>query len=203
MTARTVMEMAGDYWLAVAIGLLIGSAITAVGMYALGFRRVHRGGRTLLVPELDRRSPAERWRQFRARFGGAELRPRAFKAIVALMALTVVAGLVQSAVFAYHQRECNEDFVSTSLELRRIAAEDRALEAQDDALRNERDDAMTRLVETLVAPPAPGEHVDPWAALIEYQAVTHPIDVRRDQLIAQRADLERQRQAQPPVRERC
>jgi hypothetical protein len=198
-----VMEMIGNYWLAVAIGLLIGGSITASGMYALGFRRVHRGGRTLLVPEIDRRPLSLRLRQFRERFAAAELRPWAFKAIIALMALAVAAGLVQSTRFAWHQRECNEDFVSTSLELRRIAAEDRALEAQDDALRNQRDDAMTALVETLLTPPAPGERVDSRAALDQWWSVTHPIDVQRDQLTADRADLERQRREQPPVRERC
>lgn len=202
--------MIGDYWLAVLIGLLIGSAATASGMYFLGFRRVRRGGRTLLVPELDRRPARERWREFRARWGefrrriaATELHPWTFKAIVCLMAFAVAAGLVQSTAFAWHQRECNEDFVSTSLELRRIAAEDRALEAQDDALRAQRDDAMTALVETLLTPPAPGERVDARAALDRYRTVTHAIDLKRDQLTADRADLERQRREQPPVRDRC
>ena len=198
-----VMEMINDYWLAVAIGLVIGGAITAVGMYAIGFRRVHRGGKAFAVPELDRRPLGERWRALRERFATAELRPWAFKAIVLLMAVTVIAGLVHSTRFAWHQRECNEHFVSTSLELRRIAAEDRALEAQDDALRNEHDDALSVLVETLLTPPAPGERVDPRAALEQFWTVADAIDARRDQLTAQRADLERQRQAQPPVRERC
>ncbi|MFD3748316.1 hypothetical protein [Nocardia sp. NPDC058633] len=199
-----VMQMIGNYWLAVLIGLAIGSAVTASGMYVLGFRRVHRGGRTLLVPEIDRRPIGVRWRGFRARLAALDpRRPRAFVALVILMALAVMGGLVQNTAFTYHQRDCNADFQSTSLELRRIAAEDRALEALDDQLRNERDDAMTLMIETLLSPPAPGQRVDAVAALNTYRSTAHAIDVRRDQLTAERAELERQRRAQPAPERRC
>lgn len=195
------MEMITDYWVAVLIGLLIGSAVTVVGMYLLGFRRVHRDGRTLLVPALDRRPVGQRWHEFCARLGAFDpRRPRTFAALVTLMAVAVAAGLVQNTLFTYHQRDCNAEFQSTSLELRRIAAEDRDLEKLDDTLRNERDDAMTKLVETLLTP---GQRVDAVAALDHYRSTAHAIDVRRDQLTAQRAELERQRQAQPAPEERC
>ncbi|MFI6368720.1 hypothetical protein ACIBG0_39065 [Nocardia sp. NPDC050630] len=172
-------------------------------MYLLGFRRVRRNGRTLLVPTLDRRPFRLRWREFRERITSLEMRPRTFNIIVILMALAAAGGLVQNTMFTYHQRDCNADFQSSSVELRRIGNEDRALEAQDDELRNERDDAMTALVETLLTPPAPGQRVDAVGALNHYRATTHAIDVKRDQLNARRAELEQQRRAQPTLKARC
>ncbi|MFJ1461871.1 hypothetical protein [Nocardia sp. N2S4-5] len=148
------------------------------------FRRVNARGRAVLVPQLDPKP-----------FNG-----RAFRLIVVALFLASTALIVQ---FTYHQRGCNAEFQSTSVQLRRIAAEDRALEARDDELRNQRDDAMTALVETLVTPPAPGERVDARGALNHYRTVTAAIDVQRDQLVAQRADLERQRREQPTPKERC
>ncbi|WP_280454769.1 hypothetical protein [Nocardia brasiliensis] len=198
-----VMEMITNYWLAVLVGLLIGSAITATGMYLLGFRRVRRGRRTRLVPELDRRPIRVRWRQFRERLASVELRPRTFTLIVLLMALAVGAGLVQIVSFTMHQRACNAEFRSTSLELRRIGTEDRDLENQDDKLRNQRDDAWSDMLEILVTPPPPGERVDALGALNRLRATTLAIDVRRDQLYAERAALEQRRRAQPVPDERC
>jgi len=199
-----VMEMVTNYWLAVLIGLLIGSSITAAGMYLLGFRRVHRNGRTLLVPKIDRRPVGVRWREFRSRLGALDpRRPRMFAVLLTLMALAAAGGLAQNTAFTWHQRDCNAEFQSTSIELRRIGAEDRTLEAQDDELRNERDDAMTLLVETLLTPPVPGQRVDALAALNHYRSTTHEIDVKRDQLTAKRAELEQQRRAQPTPTERC
>ena len=196
-----VMQMIGNYWLAVLIGLAIGSAVTASGMYVLGFRRVHRGGRTLLVPEIDRRPLAVRLQGIRARLSALDpRRPRAFVALVILMTLAVVGGLVQNTVFTYRQRDCNADFQSTSLELRRIAAEDRDLEKLDDELRNERDDATTVLYRAFLTP---GDRSTAIAALDHFLTTAHAIDIRRDQLTAERAELERQRQAQPAPEGRC
>ncbi|MGY2019410.1 hypothetical protein [Nocardia gipuzkoensis] len=195
--------MITDYWLAVLVGLLIGSSVTASGMYVLGFRRVHRDGRTLLVPQIDRRPLRVRWKEFRERVTSSELRPRTFAAIVVLMALAAAGGLVQNTLFTYHQRECNAEFQSTSLELRRIGTEDRRLEALDDQLRNERDAALSALIQALIAPPPPGERIDARALLNSYSSTTRAIDARRDELNAERADLEQQRRAQPVPKERC
>ncbi|MBF6187978.1 hypothetical protein [Nocardia farcinica] len=199
-----VMEMVSSYWLAVLIGLLIGSSITASGMYVLGFRRVRKGDRTLLVPEIDRRPLRVRWREFRARIASSELRPRAFLIIVTLMVLTVVGGLVQNTLFNLHQRECNEEFQSTSLELRQIATRDRELENRDDLLRNLRDDLLSDLVKALAEPPPPfDDGAEGRRLLQEYNTAVARLDLQRDQLIAERAELERQRRAQPKPEERC
>ncbi|WP_280378543.1 hypothetical protein [Nocardia wallacei] len=154
-----------------------------VGQF-IRFRRVHARGRAVLVPQLDPKP-----------FDG-----RVFRLVVVALFLASTALIVQ---FTYHQRGCNAEFQSTSLELRRIGAEDRALEAQDDELRNQRDDAMKALIETLVTPPPPGQRVDALGALNHYRAVTEAIDVRRDQLVEARANLEQQRREQPAPKERC
>ncbi len=198
-----VMEMISDYWVAVLVGLLIGSATTAAGMYLLGFRRVRRGRRTRLVPELDRRPLGVRWRALRERLASAEMRPATFTVIIILMAAVVGTGLVQVVTYTRHQRECNAEFRSTSLELRRISNEDRDLEKQDDRLRNERDDAEAAALESLVTPPVPGQRVDALGALNAYRARLQAIDVRRDQLYAERASLEQRRREQPVPDERC
>ncbi|MFD3431169.1 hypothetical protein [Nocardia fluminea] len=196
-----VMDMVSDYWIALLIGLLIGSAVTGAGMYVLGFRRVHRGGRTLLVPEIDRRPLAVRWRGFRSRFAALDpRRPKAFVVLLILMTLAVVGGLVQTTLFTYRQRDCNADFQSTSLELRRIAAEDRDLEKLDDELRNERENATTVLYRAFLTS---GDRSAAFAALDQFLATDQAINVRRDQLTAERAELERQRQAQPTPEGRC
>ena len=142
-----VMEMIGNYWLAVLIGLLIGSSITAAGMYVLGFRRVHRDGRTLAVPKIDRRPPSVRWRQFRARVAAIELGPRAFKALVGLMAIAVAGGIVQISLFTAQQRACNREF-------QRTIAERAAATADDAIARKENDQAVAALVRGFLAIPA-------------------------------------------------
>ncbi|MGI5222160.1 hypothetical protein ACQEVO_30310 [Nocardia sp. CA-290969] len=138
--------MIGNYWLAVLVGLLIGSAITAAGMYLLGFRRVHRGGKTLAVPALDRRPLAVRWREFRRRIATSELRPLTFRAILALMAVAVIAGLWQNTAFVAEQRRCNDEF-------QRTIAERAAATADDAVARKENDAAVADLVRGFLAIP--------------------------------------------------
>ncbi|WP_280371189.1 hypothetical protein [Nocardia wallacei] len=148
------------------------------------FRKISARGRNLLVPEIEKRP-----------FDG-----RVFRMVIVVLFLASTALIVQ---FTYHQRQCNEEFQRTTIELRRIAAEDRDLEKLDDDLRNQRDDAFTALTATLVTPPAPGQRLDALGALNHFRSITEPIDERRDQLVAQRADLERQRREQPAPKERC
>jgi hypothetical protein len=195
--------MLGSYWTPLLCGIAAGSVLTGCTMYLLGFRRVQFGERTLLIPELDRRPFRDRWAQFRARLRQSEMTRLVVLCLVLIMASVVVMGGVQLLTFIREQRLCNAEFQNTSIELRRIGTEDRSLEFQDDELRNTRDDAMTTLVEALVTPPPPGERIDALALLNNYWNTTHAIDVRRDQLNAERAGLERQRRAQPAPKERC
>ncbi|WP_280305361.1 hypothetical protein [Nocardia neocaledoniensis] len=197
--------MPTSYWTALLFGLAAGSAITACSMYLLGFRRVRRGERTALVPEIDRTPLRQRFgwvHTLRAWLSRATGQPTTVMVLVAVMAAAVIYAQVQAALFTAHQRECNAEFRSTSLELRRIATEDRELENTDDALRNRRDDVLSDLVEALATPAPPGA-VDARALLHEYNTTIAGIDVQRDQLIAERAALEQRRRAQPTPPERC
>ncbi|MFC8531946.1 hypothetical protein [Nocardia sp. NPDC057227] len=199
-----VVKMLSEYWAALLVGAAVGFVVGVVTLLLLGFRRVHRGDRTLIVPELDRRSVGERLRGWRDRAVASPLRPRAFVAIVALAVATVVAGLVQNTLFNLHQTSCNADFQSTTLELRQIATKDRELENRDDGLRNTRDDLMSTLVKALASPPPLS---DPQAytqrLLQDYNTAVAALDVERNKLIAERKDLEDQRKAQPAPQERC
>ncbi|WP_280393371.1 hypothetical protein [Nocardia wallacei] len=136
--------MISDYWLAVLSGLLIGSAVTAVGMYLLGFRRVHRDGKTLAVPEIDRRPMRQRLHEFRERAASFEITPRVMSGIVALMAAAVLAGLVQNTAFTYSQRRCNAEFQRTISERADIGAD-------DNRARKENDEAVAALVRGFLA----------------------------------------------------
>lgn len=195
------MDMPTSYWTALLIGLAAGSVITVASMLLLGFRRVHEDDRDRLVPEIDRTPLRQRLAGLRARLAHVDRGGVAVVALIAVMAAAVIYGQVRIVVFTAHQRDCNDEFRSSSLELRRIATEDREIEAADDALRNRRDDVLADLVEAL-ATAAPGT-VDPRALLHDYQTTTAALDVQRDQLIADRAALEQRRRAQPPVPERC
>ena len=177
-----VMEMVSDYWLALLIGLLIGSAITVVGMYLLGFRRVYRGGRTLLVPEIDRRPFLLRWNGFRERFASFELGPRAFTILVGLMALVVVGGLVQNTVFVAEQRRCNREFQRTIAERADIATD-------DNAARKQQDQAVADLITAfLLIEPGPDSREQSRAALARYLETFRANDTRQQENARLRAE---------------
>ncbi|WP_410877341.1 hypothetical protein [Nocardia sp. A7] len=198
--------MPTSYWTALLFGLAAGSAITACSMYLLGFRRVRRGERTVLVPEIDRTPLRQRFgwvRDVRAWLSRASGQPATVVVLVMVMAAAVIYGQAQMVLFTSHQRECNAQFRSTSLELRRIGNEDRDLEKQDDNLRDRRDIVWSDLVKALATPPPPGERIDARALLVEYNRTAAGIDVQRDRLIAERAALEERRRAQPIPPERC
>ncbi|MGW6121516.1 hypothetical protein ACWFRF_20915 [Nocardia sp. NPDC055165] len=171
----------------VLLQLLFGLACIGLGFFAglsMGWREYRIAGKAVPAPTLPKTD-----------------RQQAYWLIV--VGVLAVASTTFAGIQSSHQAECNAEFQSTSLELRRIASEDRALEAQDDQLRNERDDAMTLMIETLLTPPPPGQRVDAVAALNRYRTTAHSIDTRRDQLTAERAGLERQRQEQPTPKARC
>lgn len=197
------MTMPSSYWTALLVGLVAGGAITACSMYLLGFRRVHHGDRTQLVPEIDRTPLRQRFGWVHAVLCKLNRPGTAVMCLILVMAAAVIYGQVTTAVFTAHQRDCNAEFRTTSLELRRIASEDRNLENQDDALRNRRDDVLSDLVEALATPPPLGERIDARALLSDYNTLIAGIDVQRDRLIADRAALEERRRAQPTPPERC
>jgi hypothetical protein len=171
----------------VLLQLLFGLACIGLGFFAglsLSWREYRIAGKTMAAPTLPK---TERQQAY----------------WLAMVGVLAVASTTFAAMQSSHQAECNAEFQSTSLELRRIASEDRNLEGQDDALRNRRDDILSELVKALAGPPPPGERTDARALLITYNQEIAEIDVRRDRLIADRAALERQRQEQPTPKARC
>ncbi len=199
-----------DYWTAQLLSLVAGGIITAGTMYLAGFRRVHRGTETRLVPEFDR-TPLrqrfgcvlERYQRARAWLGRVDRQSAITTILVVVMAAAVIYGQVHANLFTAHQRQCNAEFRSSSLELRKIGNEDRALETQDDALRNHRDDMESVLFEALATPPPSGASVDERALLADFNRAVAELDVQRDRLIGERAELEERRRAQPTPEERC
>ncbi|MGN2640693.1 hypothetical protein ACTD5D_31880 [Nocardia takedensis] len=200
-----------DYWTAQLLSLVAGGIITAGTMYLAGFRRVHRGAETRLVPEIDRTPLRQRfgcvlehYQRLRAWLGRVDRQSAVTTTLVVVMAAAVIYGQIQANLFNAHQRECNVEFRSSSLELRKIGNEDRALENQDDGLRNQRDDMESALLEALATPPPPiGQRVDERALLAEFNRAVAGLDVQRDRLYAERAALEERRRAQPTPEERC
>ncbi|MGN2634637.1 hypothetical protein ACTD5D_39710 [Nocardia takedensis] len=199
-----------DYWTAQLLSLVAGGIITAGTMYLAGFRRVHRGAETRLVPEIDRTPLRQRfgcvlehYQRLRAWLGRVDRQSAVTTILVVVMAAAVIYGQIQANLFTAHQRACNTEFRSSSLELRKIGNEDRALETQDDGLRNRRDDVMSALVEALATPPPLGQRVDERALLTDYRRAVAELDVARDRLIGERAALEERRRAQPTPEERC
>lgn len=158
----------------------------ALGMCAgqfLRFERVLRGKRVFLRPRVSWPSLESRW-------------------VNVVLVVLFLASTAQVTWWTIHQRECNTAFQNTTIELRRIADEDRELERQDDQLRNERDDKFTALVSGLINPP-PDQPRDALGLLNRFYASAKVIDMNRDDLYAKRADLERQRQEHKLPKQRC
>lgn len=166
-------------WFPLFISFVLG---VCVGQF-LRFERIRRGKRTFLYPRLSWPSLESRW-------------------ISAVLVALFLASTTQVTWWTFHQRECNTQFLTTTIDLRRIGDEDRELERQDDTLRNQRDDAMTALVSGLINPP-PALRPDALGLLNQYYDAARIIDVKRDDLYAKRADLERQRQAHKLPAQRC
>jgi hypothetical protein len=168
----------------VLLQLLFGLACIGLGFFAglsLSWHEYRIAGKSVAAPTLPKTD-----------------RQQAYWLVV--VGVLAVASTTFAAMQSSRQAECNADFQSTSLELRRIAAEDRDLEKLDDQLRNQRDDATTTLYRAFLTP---GDRAAAIGALDHFLTTAHAIDVRRDQLTAERAELERQRQAQPTPEGRC
>lgn len=165
-------------WVPLVISFVMG---VCAGQF-LRFERITRGKRTILRPRVSWPSLESPW-------------------ITLVLVILFVVSTAQVTWWTFRQRECNEQFQTTTIELRRIANEDRELERQDDALRNERDDAWSALVSGLIKPTA--GRPDALGLLNQVDETSRVIDVKRDDLYARRADLERQRKAHTLPTPRC
>lgn len=168
-----------SYWTALLIGLIAGGAITAGCGYLLGFRRVQRGTRTQLVPELDRRPLRQRITEARRRWRSARARldPQAVAVVVlvAAMAAVVVYGQVQMARFTAAQRACNAEFQRTIIERADIGGD-------DNKARKDNDQAVADLIgQFLDIPPGAGDSRERTRGLLEaFQRQFNDNNIRQD-----------------------
>lgn len=166
-------------WVQLVLSFVLGMT---VGQF-LRFERILRGKRAFLRPRISWPSLDNRW-------------------VTLILVVMFVGSAAQITWWTFHQRQCNEQFQGTTIQLRRISDEDRELERQDDDLRNQRDDAMTTLLSGLLNPPA-GGRPDSLGLLNQIYATNRAIDFKRDELLTKRSDLERQRRAQVLPSQRC
>jgi hypothetical protein len=130
-----MIPMTVNYWIALSVGAVIGAVAMFLAMYSVGFRRVHRGPRTLLVPEWDRRALGERWQSARSRYGDLHLRKKWFHALIAFMTLVIVLSGWQLFTFTSSQRACNDRLWSTIAERAAISEDtERARKENDEAV---------------------------------------------------------------------
>lgn len=101
------------------------------------------------------------------------------------------------------QTECNEQFLEVIRRNAVINKEDRELEARDDALREERDDALDDLVQGLIRISGEGNNEDVPQLLQDYERVVTENREQRVQLDKERADLSKARAANPYPEPRC
>lgn len=162
--------------------VLVGAASYAAGTI-VQYRQYRVRGMSLLVPFVPKSS-------------------RNFTIVVVTLSLLTTFSVVTSQIAQQHQAECNADFQRALRENARINSEDRDLEKRDDALREQRDAALTDLVEGLLTVrPGGGEQVRD--LLERYETTVAVNDSERAQLIAARGALEQQRRDNPYPEPHC
>lgn len=166
-------------WVQIVIGFVLG---VCTGQF-VRFERFRRGKRAFLRPRVSWPSLEGRW-------------------VTLVLVVLFVVSTAQVTWWTFHQRQCNERFQSTTIELRRIANEDRDLERQDDDLRNARDEAWTQMLTGLIAPSA-DPRPDARALLRQLAENGKAIDAKRDDLYVRRAALERERQTHQLPSQHC
>ena len=166
-------------WIQVVVSFSLGMCTGQI----VRFERFFRGKRAFLRLRMEWPSPESRW-------------------VNLLLVVLFLVSTAQVTWWTFRQRQCNEAFQNTTIELRRIADEDRDLARQDDELRNQRDDALTAMISGLINS-SPDARPDTRALLNQLNDTNAAIDVKRDDLYARRADLERQRQVHKLPSSRC
>lgn len=160
-------------------GLVLG---VILGQF-IRFRRVDTSGRKVLKPEIDTRP-------FHSRILNV--------ALVTMFLITTGT----TVWFTWTQRECNAQFQGSLKNNSAINAQDRALEVRDDALRDDREDAMDILIGELLGPGVQSSQ-QVHDLLEGYRLRVAGNDADRSILNTERRDLERQRQANPYPEARC
>lgn len=167
---------------------IIRYVLIAAISYAAGtivqYRQYRVRGMSLLVPFVPKSS-------------------RNFTIVVVTLSLLTTFSVITAQIQQQHQAECNADFQRALRENARINSEDRDLEKRDDALREQRDAALTDLVEGLLTVP-PGAGGGQVRDLLErYETTIVVNDRERGDLIAARGALEQQRRDNPYPEPKC
>ncbi len=173
--------MTTDLWETIIRYVLVGAISYAAGTI-VQYRQYRLRGMSLLVPFVPKSS-------------------RNFTIVVITLSLLTTFSVVTGQIAQQHQAECNADFQRALRENARINSEDRDLEKRDDALREQRDAALTDLVRGLLtAPPGNGRVRD---LLERYDTTVAVNDRERADLIAARGALEQQRRDNPYPEPKC
>jgi len=112
--------------------------------------------------------------------------------LAVVSAFSVITGQIQQS----HARACEVQFQEAITAQARINTEDRALEAEDDTLRNRRDDALDNLVGSLIESRQEG-NLAGFRALQEYYDEVETINAAQDDLVERRGELQAARDRNP------
>ncbi len=162
--------------------VLVGAASYAAGT-VVQYRQYRLRGVSLLVPFVPKSS-------------------RNFTIVVITLSLLTTFSVITAQIQQQHQAECNADFQRALRENARINSEDRDLEKRDDALREQRDAALTDLVRGLLTA-EPGGNGRVRDLLERYETTVAVNDRERGDLIAARGALEQQRRDNPYPEPKC
>lgn len=163
-----------DIWETVLRYVICGIVGYAAGTI-MAYRHAKVGGVRLVVPFVPKSS-------------------RNFTIVVLTLAVVSAFSVITGQLQQSHARRCEVQFRDAITAQARINAEDRGLEAEDDQLRNRRDDALDTLVDTLIRSQQNGGG---FRALQEYYDEVETINAAQDDLVKRRAELQRQRDRNP------
>lgn len=163
-----------DIWETVLRYALCGIVGYAAGTI-IAYRHAKVGGVRLVVPFVPKSS-------------------RNFTIVVLTLAVVSAFSVITGQLQQSHARQCEVQFRDAITAQARINAEDRGLEAEDDELRNRRDDALDVLVDSLIRGAQSGQGL---RALQEYYDEVETINAAQEDLVERRGELQEARNANP------
>ena len=165
-----------DIWETVIRYVICGIVGYAAGTI-MAYRHAKVGGVRLVVPFVPKSS-------------------RNFTIVVLTLAVVSAFSVITGQIQQNHTRRCEVQFQEAITAQAAINTEDRALEAEDDQLRNRRDDALDTLVDSLIRSTEEGNGAG-LRALQEYYDEVETINAAQDDLAERRGELQRERERNP------